>query len=39
MSTFQNFPISVEGGVIENQIFSKFKIIQNILGGGEVKQP
>ena len=36
---FKFFPISVEGGgVIENQIFPKFKIVQIILGGGGVKK-
>ena len=35
---FQFFPISVEGGgggIIENQFFPKFKIVQIILGGGQ----
>ena len=35
---FKFFPISVEGGVIENQIFPKFKIVHIILGGGGVKK-
>ena len=39
MSTFQIFPISVEGGGgIENQIFPKFKIVNIILGGLGVKE-
>ena len=36
---FKNFPITVEGGVIENQFFPKFKKVQIILGkGGGVKK-
>ena len=35
---FKFFPISVEGGVIENQIFPKFKIVHIILGGGGVQE-
>ena len=35
MSTFQIFPnFGRGGGVIENQIFSKFKIVLIIRGGG-----
>ena len=35
MSTFQIFPnFGRGGGVIENQIFPKFKIVHIILGGG-----
>ena len=36
MSTFQIFPNFGRGGggVIENQIFPKFKIVHIILGGG-----
>ena len=35
MSTFQIFPnFGQGGGVIENQIFPKFKIVHIILGGG-----
>ena len=35
MSTFQIFPnFGQGGGVIENQFFPKFKIVQIILGGG-----
>ena len=39
MSTFQIFPnFGRGGGVIENQIFPKFKIVHIILGGGGVKK-
>ena len=34
MSTFQIFPNFGRVGVIENQIFPKFKIVHIILGGG-----
>ena len=39
MSTFQIFPNFGRGGggVIENQIFPKFKIVHIILGGGVKK--